>query len=214
VRATLADTPWLTVYSLASAAYSNSDVLLVAALLSRYDVAVFGVAQRYFAIALGVIPSLIAVFRVRTSQVDVVDSIAAQRRLLLDWMRRIAPVMVVGMIVAAAAAPLVLPLIDHGRYPQAVAVFQVLTIYAGALYLVLPAPSLLMARHRYALLAKITVAEVLCDIIGDLITAPTAGLIGVTVSATVVNCVFCVIIARAVLRVPRARSSRARAVHA
>jgi O-antigen/teichoic acid export membrane protein len=208
LRVILADTPWLTVYALASAAFSNSDVLVVAAMLSRYEIAVFGVAQRYYAIALGALPSLIAVFRVRTSQVDVVDSVAAQRQLLLDWMRRVGPVMVVGAIIGAVAAPLVLPLISHGRYPQAVAVFQVMTISAGAAYLVLPAPSLLMARHRYALLAKIIAAELLSDVVGDLIAAPTAGLMGVAGAATFVNCVFCVIIARAVLRVPRSSPAR------
>jgi O-antigen/teichoic acid export membrane protein len=212
LRATLADTPWLTVYSIASAAYSNSDVLLVAALLSRYDVAVFGVAQRYYAIALGAVPSLIVVFRVRTSQVDVVDSIAAQRRLLLDWTRRVAPLVAVGAIVGAIAAPLVLPVISHGRYPQAVAVFQILTVYAAGFYLSLPAPSLLMARHRYALLAKLTLAEVTADVIGDIIAAPTAGLIGVAIAATVVNCVFSGIDILAVLRVREAEPARATAV--
>jgi O-antigen/teichoic acid export membrane protein len=209
LRATLADTPWLTVYSLASAAYSNSDVLLVAAMLSKYDTAVFGVAQRYYSIALGAVPALIVVFRVRTSQVDVVDSVAAQRRLLLHWMRRVAPIMGLGAVAGAIAAPLVLPVISHGRYPQAVAVFQILTVYAGALYLVLPAPSLLMARHRYARLAKITAAEVVADVIGDVIAAPTTGLIGVAVAATIVNCVFCVIIVIAVLRGPQPRPSGA-----
>jgi O-antigen/teichoic acid export membrane protein len=214
LRPVLADTPSLTVYSLASAAYSNSDILIVAAMLSKYDTATFGVAQRYYSIALGAVPALIAVFRVRTSQVDLVDSVAAQRKLLRDWMRRVAPIVAIGSLAAAAAAPLLMPLINHGRYPEAITVFQILIVYAAAVYLVLPGPSLLMARQRYALLATIMVAEVTCDVVGDIIAASTWGLPGVAISATVVNGVFCVITVWAALRAPERRSSPARAVAA
>jgi O-antigen/teichoic acid export membrane protein len=214
LRAALSGTPWLTIYSLASAAYSNSDVLVVAAVLSKYDTAAFGVAQRYYSIVLGAVPALIAVFRVRTSQVDLVDSVPAQRKMLLGWMRRVAPIIAAGSVAAAIAASFVLPLIDRGRYPQAITVFQILLIYAAALYLVLPAPNLLMARQRYALLAAITVAEVSFDVLGDVVVAPLWGLVGVAVWATFVNVVFCIIVVSVALRATEHKSPSGSAVPA
>jgi O-antigen/teichoic acid export membrane protein len=200
LRAVFSDAPWLTVYSFASAAYSNADLLVVAALLSKFDTATFGVATRYYAIALGAVPALIAVFRVRTSQVDIVDSVAEQRRMLRDWMRRVAPIMLVGALVALVCAPFVLPLIDRGRYPQAVPVFQILLLYAVAVYVTLPAPSILMARHRYALLAWIVVGMVVCNVVGDILAASAWGLIGVAICASAVNVSFSAVTIIAALR--------------
>jgi hypothetical protein len=107
-----------------------------------------------------------------------------------------------------------MPLVNHGRYPEAIRIVQILTVYAAALYLVLPAPSLLMARYRYALLATIAVAEVTSDVVADIIAAPVWGLVGVTISATVVNVVFCVIIVLATFYAAEDKSRAASAVPA
>jgi O-antigen/teichoic acid export membrane protein len=207
LRDGLAGSPWLTVYSFASAAYSNADVLVVAALLTKFDTATFGVAQRYYSIVLGAVPALIAVFRVRTSQVDLVDSFAAQRKMVLDWMRRLAPVMTVAALAAATAAPFLLPLIDRGRYPQSIIVFQILLVYAVAVYLILPAPSILMTRRRYALLASLTVATLVVNVAGDILAASAWGVIGVAICASVVNVIGSVITTVAALRPPERRSA-------
>src|SRR5262249_6057662 len=115
-----AESGWLTVYNLVSAGFTTVDVFIVAAILSRTDVASFGASQRYLAIALGAAPALLAVFRVRTVQTDVLDSGEAQRRLMLDWARRVAPVIGAGVVLGVLAAPALVPVVDGGRYPDSV----------------------------------------------------------------------------------------------
>jgi O-antigen/teichoic acid export membrane protein len=209
LRGALTGTHWLTLFYLASAAYSNADILVVGAVLSKFDTAEYGAALRYYAIILGAVPALTAVFRVRTFQGDMVDSFTAQRRMLLAWMRRAGPIMMVVCAVAAILAPFLIPIVDRGRYPQSVAVFQILLVYALAVYVILPAPSLLMTRHRYALLALFEVATVVANVVGDIFAASRWGLTGVAVCASVVNVLVSIVITITVLRQPEPRPKSA-----
>jgi O-antigen/teichoic acid export membrane protein len=200
LREALADTHWLSLYYVASAAYANADIFVVALVLSRLDTATLGAAERYYAIALGAVPALMSVFRVRTAQADVIDSHAVQSSLLTNWMRRVAPLAAVISLAAALVAPWALPVINGGRYPECVVVFEVLLVYAFAVYTILPAPSLLMAQHQYRLLALIATATVVANILCDVAGALLFGVVGIAVSASLVNVVSSIVTVRYALR--------------
>lgn len=149
---------WLTVYYFAAAGYATVDILVISSLMSSIDVATFGAAQRYYAIALGAIPALIAVLRVRTSQASVVDSADEQRRMLVGWLRTAAAPALVLVIVAVAGAGPVIGFLDGGRYPSSVAIFQVMMLAVGVRYALTAAPNIMMAQRRYKPLALALVA--------------------------------------------------------
>jgi O-antigen/teichoic acid export membrane protein len=144
---------WLTGYYLVSASFAYVAVFVVAALLDADAVASFGAAMRYFAIILGPVPSLLAVLRVRTSQYDMVDSSQHQVAMLVSWIKRSAPIVLLLFGGAAIAAPLVIPLVDGGRYPLSVPIFQLFLIGGFATYVTMPANNLLMTQRRFRLLA-------------------------------------------------------------
>ena len=177
---------WLTMYSLVAAGFATVDVFIVAVILSQKDVASFGAAQRYYAVALGAVPALEAVMRVRTAQPDIVESSTAQTATLTVWVKRSAlPLaLLVGML-ALAARP-VIPLIDHGRYPQSIPVFQVLLVGVFAYYLTLPAVNLLMAQRRFALLATAFGAAFAANAVGDFVLGPRLGIVAIAAVATTV----------------------------
>ena len=178
---------WLAAYSVASAGFATVDVFIVAALLSHRDVAAFGAAQRYYAFALGAAPALTAVLRVRTAQRDIMDSPRSQADLLRNWVRRTwLPTVVVGAVLALAAQ-FVLPVIDGGRYPQSIPVFQILLLGVAAYYVMVPASSLLMSQKRYGALALTVLASLAVNGIGDFTAVRVfdAGIVGVAVIASV-----------------------------
>ncbi|MBV9474016.1 MAG: hypothetical protein JO206_13690, partial [Solirubrobacterales bacterium] len=63
---------WLSLYYLAAAGFAYVDVFVASAILDRNQVATLGVALRYLTIVLAAVPSLGAVLRVRTAQVDMI----------------------------------------------------------------------------------------------------------------------------------------------
>ena len=150
-----AESNWLTLYFIASAGFAYGSLFLVASLLDDSAVASYGAAERYVSIVLGPVAALMTVLRVRTSQSDLVDSHKAQITMLVQWMKRssLATAAVVGSM--AALAPLVIPVIDGGRYPDSITIFQLLMIDAFFVYVTMPAPNLLMTQRRYRLLAVV-----------------------------------------------------------
>lgn len=177
---------WLSLYYVASAGFAYVDVMVAAALLSKHEVATLGASLRYLAIVLGAIPALGAVLRVRTAQTDLVDSPVNQRAMIIRWFRR--TTLPTGILVASAVvlAPVLLPIIDGGRYPGSVRVLQILLVTAFTAYLTAPAANVLMAQRRYAVLAFIYSVGLLLNLVGDIIVARPFGVVGIAVvSATI-----------------------------
>lgn len=194
-----AESFWLTIYYVGAASFATIDVFLIAALLSKGDVAAYGAAQRFQAILLGALPALIAVFRVRTAQADILDSVTAQREMLVDWMRKLAVPAVLTMLVVGLAAPFLLPIVAGGRYPLAIPLFELLVLSAIVRYLVTPAPGIAMAQGRYRLLAQFILVSVGVNAVADVIMAQFVGVVGLVAVAVAIDLVLSVSLVRVLL---------------
>jgi O-antigen/teichoic acid export membrane protein len=172
---------WLSLYYLAAAGFAYVDILVASALLHKEQVATLGVSLRYLSIVLAAAPSLAAVLRVRTAQADMIDSPDAQRVMILRWMRAAALPLGLSTALIVALAPWVLPIIDGGRYPGSILVFQIFLTTAASAYLSAPAASVLMAQRRYPALARIFFVGLFVNLIGDVLVAPRFGVIGIAV---------------------------------
>ena len=175
---------WLSLYYLAAAGFAYVDVFVASAILGENQVATLGAALRYLTIILAAVPSLGAILRVRTAQVDMIDSPAAQSRMILGWLRTgLVPVGLI-LVVVAALAPWGLPVLSGGRYPESVTVFQIFLIIAASSYLSAPAVSVLMAQRSYASLAWIFLIGLTVNLIGDVLVARPLGVVGIAVVST------------------------------
>ncbi len=181
------ETVALTMYSLASAGWAYLDIFLVALLLNDVAVASYGAALRYISIVMGPVPALIAILRVRTSQHDMVDSEQARREMMGRWFRQtlIPALLVIGA--AGVAALWAIPLVDGGRYPLSVPIFEILLAVTLVQYLVLPSPGLLIAQKRYSTLAWVNVCAVGINVVVAAIAAPLLGVVGVAVAGSAVG---------------------------
>jgi O-antigen/teichoic acid export membrane protein len=172
---------WLSLYYLTSAGFAYVDVMVAGALLGEEDVASLGASVRYLAVVMAAMPALGAVLRVRTAQVDVVDSPTAQRAMVVAWLRR--AVLPTAAVVGAAIllAPVLVPEVDGGRYPGSIAPLQILLLTAASAYVTAPAVNVLMSQRRYALLAGIFGAGLAVNLAGDVAVAPEYGITGIAV---------------------------------
>lgn len=198
---------WLTLYYLASAGFAYADIFIVAGFLNDEAVASYGAALRYIAIVMGPLPSLLAVMRVRTSQSDVIDSAATQVDMLGRWLRRsILPVS--GLIGAAAiAAPFLIPLVDGGRYPDSIPIFELMLVPALINYATLPSPGLLMSQKRYPLLAGIYVSLLAVQLLAAGGIATVAGVVAVAAVACGVAAIEPAVVAIVAARLARRAAS-------
>jgi O-antigen/teichoic acid export membrane protein len=172
---------WLSLYYLTSAGFAYVDVMVAGALLGEEDVATLGAAVRYLAVVMAAMPALGAVLRVRTAQVDVVGSPAAQRAMVVTWLRRAALPTAAAVAAAVLLAPVLVPAVDGGRYPGSIAPLQILLLTAASAYVTAPAVNVLMSQRRYAVLAGIFAAGLAVNLAGDVVVAPVHGITGIAV---------------------------------
>jgi O-antigen/teichoic acid export membrane protein len=177
---------WLTAYYVAGAGFAYVDILVAGALLSDTQIATLGATLRYVSLALGAFPALNAILKVRTSQVDVVDSLAVQRDMLIGWLRRAALPSAAVLLAGVALGPSVIALIDGGRYPGSRVAFQVFLAMVVATYMTAPAVNMLITQLRSAWLAKAVTIALVVNLAGDLLVARPFGVTGIAVVSSAV----------------------------
>lgn len=179
----------LTLYSLASSGWAYVDLFLVAALLNDVAVASYGAALRYIAIVMGPVPAIVAVVRIRTAQSDLIDSSKRQIAMMTRWAKQTALPTAAILGGAAIAATWAIPLLDGGRYPDSVPIFQILMLAAFVKFITLPNSSLLITQERYTTLAWVNAGAVVLNIAVAALGAALAGVIGIAVAAVIVGSV-------------------------
>ena len=185
---------WLTLYYIASSGFAYASVFVVALLLDDAALASYGAATRYIAIVLGPMPALLVVLRVRTSQADIVDSDALQVGMLLRWARQVGPPVLVVLGIVALLAPVAIPIVDGGRYPDSIPIFQVLLATALFTYATMPGPNLLMTQRRYRLLAGVYSIALAALAGAGAIAAEAGGVVAVAAVTAVVGSIeLCVV---------------------
>jgi O-antigen/teichoic acid export membrane protein len=177
----------LTLYSLSSSGWAYLDLFLVAALLNDVAVASYGAALRYVSLMMGPVPALVAVVRIRTAQKDLVDSEGAQIEMMARWAKQTALPAFAILGAGAIGAFFAIPLIDGGRYPLSVPIFQILLVGAFAKFVTLPSSSLLITQERYTTLAWVNAAAVVVNVGLAAIAATLFGVVGIAVAGVAVT---------------------------
>lgn len=180
------ETAALTLYSMSSAGWAYLDLFVVAALLNDVAVAAYGAALRYVSIVMGPVPAMVSVLRVRTAQSDMIDSDEAQVAMMKRWAKQTGPPALALLGIAAIVAIWAIPLLDGGRYPDSVPIFQVLLITAFAQFVTLPNSSLLIAQERYTALAWVNAAAVGLNVLVAILAAELFGVIGIAAAGALV----------------------------
>jgi O-antigen/teichoic acid export membrane protein len=180
------ETVSLTLYSVASAGWAYLDLFLVALLLNNVAVAAYGAALRYVSLLTGPFPAMVSVMRVRTAQHDMIDSDEAQVAMMTRWAKQAALPGLILLGVGAVGAIWAIPLIDGGRYPDSVPIFQVMLVTAFAQLITLPNSSLLIAQQRYTLLAWVNAAAIVINVGVAIVAAALLGVVGIAAAGALV----------------------------
>jgi O-antigen/teichoic acid export membrane protein len=95
--------------------------------------------------------------------------------MLRSWAKRAGLPAVTITAMLAISAQFLLPVVNGGRYPGSIPVFQLLLIGVCAYYVMMPAASLLMAQKRYRPLALAVLGAFVANGIGDVCTVRLLG---------------------------------------
>jgi O-antigen/teichoic acid export membrane protein len=165
---------YLFAYFALLAVFSQTDVLMLKLLTDDVTLASYGAALRYYtllSLALGAVHAVLlpAIQQATTTQ--------ELERLYADHFRLLG-IFAPGVFLAGWAAGWVLPWVDRGRYPDAVAAFRVLAASTVISFAFSPHVNLLLKLERFRFLFLLIALALGVDIALNLVLIPRFGAVG------------------------------------
>lgn len=162
---------------------SQVDVVYLRWWSDEQQIAAFGAAFRYYALLMAVFGAVDKVLQPHLALADSND----EMRALFSRIRSFFLIIVPMIAMAGILAPWILPLIDHGKFPESVPAFQILCV-SSALSLVLsPYANVLFVHKKFKFLFVGASLALVANFIFNLILVPRLGAIGSALTILVVG---------------------------
>lgn len=158
-------------YLLVVAAFLQVDVAMLALLTDSHSLASYGSGFRYYSL-LGM-----ALNAVHTVMLPVVNGASSKGDLeqIYRTHRHATWLFTPAIVAVALGSQWLIPLIDGGKYPDSIAVFQILAISSICSFALSPHVNLLMRFERFALLLTISCAALAVNVVMNLALIPALG---------------------------------------
>jgi len=189
IREFLGATGMLITYGCLLTAFQSLDVFMLSHFSSEVELANYGVAGRYRAMALLLLASVHAVLLPRFSQLDMSDP-AKQRRFTVKWLVLCGWTIVPILVGVAFAKPLFL-MVNGMQYENAYYIFFIFSVGIWTSLTFSPLSNVLKARKAFGFLVMLAFIALVANFTGNLLLIPLYGARGAAVvtvvSSAIVN---------------------------
>lgn len=166
---------WIILYMFMLSAFNQLDVLILNYTRSVTDVANYGVAYKYYATILSLLPALQVVLRVKNSSVEMAMQPELRRQSVIKWVKKSTPFAVVLFVLGCIGAQIAFPILNGASYNRAILTFDILLVGACLSYITAPNVSVMLAADKQKLLFFLSVGSFFINFIGNIIFIPLYG---------------------------------------
>ncbi|WP_340025412.1 oligosaccharide flippase family protein [Paenibacillus sp. FSL K6-1096] len=178
----LHDSIGIIIYLIMLNVINQVDVVMISHLMSVEDVAIYGIAFKYYSLLLTLLPSIKAVLRVRTSKKEYIDNFTQRKDFTLTWLKKTWIFVVPFSLIIILASDFFMPLLNGSQYDNSIATFKILTIGVGISYMFASNTSIMMAAKKYKTLCALAAGALIIDIILAWILIPIYGINGAAIA--------------------------------
>ncbi|KIL43164.1 lipopolysaccharide biosynthesis protein [Jeotgalibacillus campisalis] len=176
---------WMIIYSFFLGMMNQVDILVIKFYLSNYELATYGVAFKYYSLLLTLLPSILAVLRVRMAQTDISEDVEKQKKFIYSWIKRTTGYGAIMIILLITTSKWYLPLLNNGRYEESVGVFNILLVGVGLSYIFSPIVTLVVSRNNFKLMAFLGGIAFFVNFISNIILVPSYGIISAALTTII-----------------------------
>ena len=169
---------WLIMYFLCLALFGQLDIFMISRLMTVDALAEYGVAVKYYGFLMLMFPSIKTVLKVRTSKIDMVESIEKQREFFKKWIKVSSFFLLPCIIVLFFLSDRVMTLLNGTEYIKSILPFKILSVSAMCSYVFSPSVDIFRAMRKYFLLFCFGVITLFANFFGNLVLIPIYGIIG------------------------------------
>ena len=173
--AMLQDSGWIMMYAFMLSAFNQLDVMLLTYMRPQADVAGYGVAYKYYANVLSLLPALQVVLRVRNSKIEMATNKELRRRSVLEWVRKSAPLALLLFVAGSIGSYLCFPILNGAKYNSSIFTFDILLIGACLSYVTAPNVSFMLSGGKQKTMFFLSIGSFLINAVGNYIFIPHYG---------------------------------------
>ncbi len=179
IKEFLKGTRWLLIYFLFLSLFSYLDIFMLSRFRSIKEVAIYGVAFKYYSLILLILGSIHAVLLPKFSKIDY-KSLRKQKSFINNWIKLSSFVIIpIGMLIIFAK-PL-MNFLNGLKYIDSIFPFQIFCIGIVISLIFSPIVNILIARKEYSFLALLGFLAFSMNFIGNYFFIPLYGVMGATV---------------------------------
>jgi len=180
VRQFLSATGWLIGYVGALTAFSQMDVLMLSRFATEKELAVYGVAYRYYSMALLVLTAIHTVLLPKFSRVEMRDS-QVQQRFLTKWFRYGLWIAIPIAIFDLVGKPLFIA-VNGGTYEKSFLILRVLSVGIWLSLMFSPLVNILISRNDFRFLFLLGGIALMISFGANYLLVPGLGGVGAAIS--------------------------------
>lgn len=176
---------WLILYFLCLALFGQLDIFMISRLMTSDDLANYGVAFKYYGFLMVMFPAIKTVLKVRTSKVDMVESIENQKIFFTKWIKltTLFFLPIIGLVIIFSS--FFMNLLNGLKYSEAIFPFKILAVSAMCSYVFSPNTDIFRAMKKYFLLFCFGFIALIANFYGNLWLIPKHGISGAAIATLI-----------------------------
>lgn len=185
LRYMLKDSVWTILYMFIISAFNQMDVMMLTGLSNERAVASYGVAYKYYALVISLLPAIQVVLRVNCSGKQMSDAVERRKR-VISWVKKSSPIALIVLFIGIIGASIFFPYINGKKYNDAISAFNILMVGAALSYITAPNVSIMVGAKKQKILCVFSLCSFIVNIVGNYFFIPIGGIVAASI-ATVVS---------------------------
>jgi O-antigen/teichoic acid export membrane protein len=176
---------WLIAYYVVLAAFGRMDVVMLSRLASQEELANYGVAFKYYSMAMLMLGSVGAVLRPKFSHVEMQDEVR-QIRFLSEWLRKSIWIGVPVILFIAFGRPFFV-FVNGIQYERSFDILRILVIGFWLSLMLSPLVNILMSRREFHFLFLLSLGAFVVNVVASYIGVRVSGGMGAAIAVVLTH---------------------------
>lgn len=152
------------------------DIVMITNMMTKEDVAMYGIAFKYYSLLLTLLPSIQAVMKVRTSKKEYIDDAGQRKNFITSWLKKSGLIIIPSCTLIILTSGIFMPILNGHKYDGSINAFRILVIGVAISYLLASNTALMIAARKFKTLYLLALVALVSNFVGNWFFIPTWGI--------------------------------------
>lgn len=152
------------------------DIIMITNMMTKEDVAMYGIALKYYSLLLTLLPSIQAVMKVRTSKKEYIDNAGQRKNFSSSWLKKSGFIIIPSCILIILTSGIFMPILNGHKYDGSINAFRILVIGVAISYLFASNTALMITARKFKMLYLLALVALIINFVVNWFLIPIWGI--------------------------------------